>query len=237
MLTRDKFAPILKIVLDSSVTPKTIQNVFRASGLYPWNSDAIDYSKCLGRSTSTHIALDNMSDSVSNPFVVFSEIVGNSRLLQFAEMERENVSNDSAIMSSDATCLYQLYKKFKPILTNNISDDQCIDPISNEDNITDVLEFTPADISTNNISDDKCIWIDPIPNQDNIMDVLEITPADVSTYNISDDQRIVSISNQDNIMDVLEFTPADISNMAIIIENIEISRRPSPNLRWIYQTI
>ena len=28
---------------------ETIKNGFKASGIYPWNKEAIDYSKCLGK--------------------------------------------------------------------------------------------------------------------------------------------------------------------------------------------
>lgn len=45
------FATVLQDCLRNSVTVKTIKNGFRASGLYPWDRNAIDPSKCLGKST------------------------------------------------------------------------------------------------------------------------------------------------------------------------------------------
>lgn len=50
-LTKEKFAPILKIVVDTSISKSTIINGFRSCGLYPFNENAIDYTKCLGKST------------------------------------------------------------------------------------------------------------------------------------------------------------------------------------------
>lgn len=48
-LTKEHFAPVLKIVVDKVSKSETIiKNGFRATGLYPWNPAAIDFSKCLG---------------------------------------------------------------------------------------------------------------------------------------------------------------------------------------------
>jgi hypothetical protein len=41
VLTKEKFAPVLKTLVDN-VKPETDQNDFRASGLYPWNPAAIE---------------------------------------------------------------------------------------------------------------------------------------------------------------------------------------------------
>lgn len=68
-ITKIHFAPILKEAL-SALTEITIANGFRACGLYPWNSGAIDYSKCLGKQTSsqetmiTHITAEDAEDKV-----------------------------------------------------------------------------------------------------------------------------------------------------------------------------
>ena len=45
---KEHFAPVLKIVIEKVSKSETIKNGFRATGLYPWNPDAIDFSKCLG---------------------------------------------------------------------------------------------------------------------------------------------------------------------------------------------
>ncbi|KAF2888796.1 hypothetical protein ILUMI_17377, partial [Ignelater luminosus] len=42
------FASLLKTVIDTTVRPCIIVNGFKACGLYPWDPEAIDYSKCLG---------------------------------------------------------------------------------------------------------------------------------------------------------------------------------------------
>lgn len=49
-LTKLEFVPILKTAIKGSLKPDTIINGFRACGLQPWNTDALDYTKCLGDS-------------------------------------------------------------------------------------------------------------------------------------------------------------------------------------------
>ncbi|KAK9700879.1 Pao retrotransposon peptidase [Popillia japonica] len=50
LITKEQFAPILKCVLDKVIKPEVITNGFRACGIFPWNPNNIDFTKCLGRS-------------------------------------------------------------------------------------------------------------------------------------------------------------------------------------------
>ena len=50
---KEDFAPILKELLDSLDLTPTIINGFKATGLFLSNPATIDYSKCLGKDTST----------------------------------------------------------------------------------------------------------------------------------------------------------------------------------------
>nr|CAI5817822.1 unnamed protein product [Callosobruchus analis] len=45
-LTQERVAPILKTVIENYIKPDIIRHGFRATGLFPWNTDVIDYSKC-----------------------------------------------------------------------------------------------------------------------------------------------------------------------------------------------
>nr|CAI5851337.1 unnamed protein product [Callosobruchus analis] len=49
-ISKEEFPAILKTALDGLNKQYTV-NGFRASGLLPWNPDALDYSKCLGKKT------------------------------------------------------------------------------------------------------------------------------------------------------------------------------------------
>ena len=48
-ISKAHFGDLMKKTFDQ-LSPQTIKNGFRASGLYPWDSNNIDYTKCLGKS-------------------------------------------------------------------------------------------------------------------------------------------------------------------------------------------
>lgn len=50
---------LLKDTIDNSMKPTTIINGFRATGLCPWNADAVDYTKCLGTKTKLNSSPKN----------------------------------------------------------------------------------------------------------------------------------------------------------------------------------
>ncbi|KAF2889645.1 hypothetical protein ILUMI_16528, partial [Ignelater luminosus] len=58
-VTKETFPPILQCVLEKSINPNIIVNGFRTCGLNPWNPDAINYSKCLGKNPSNKIKQEN----------------------------------------------------------------------------------------------------------------------------------------------------------------------------------
>lgn len=43
----DEFGGILELAIKASFKPQTVINGFRVCGLYPFNADAVDYSKCI----------------------------------------------------------------------------------------------------------------------------------------------------------------------------------------------
>jgi hypothetical protein len=47
VLNKVSFEPLLKEVIESSTKLETLGNGFRASGFYPLNPNALDYSMCL----------------------------------------------------------------------------------------------------------------------------------------------------------------------------------------------
>lgn len=50
--TKNEFAPLLDSILKKHIDKKIIVNGFRACGLYPWNPDAINFQKCLGKNVT-----------------------------------------------------------------------------------------------------------------------------------------------------------------------------------------
>ena len=53
-LTKEDFGPVLAKTLEKHIDKDMVINGFKACGLYPWNPNAIDYSKCLGKSSDNH---------------------------------------------------------------------------------------------------------------------------------------------------------------------------------------
>lgn len=47
VLTKCTFCPLLQSILNDDSLPQTIQNGFRKCGLYPFNPEAVDYTKCI----------------------------------------------------------------------------------------------------------------------------------------------------------------------------------------------
>lgn len=73
-LTQEKFAPLLKTVIDTYLKTHILKNGFLTTGLCPWNPDAIDYSKCLGK-MKKEPKLEETKD-IAIPYSRFKEILG-----------------------------------------------------------------------------------------------------------------------------------------------------------------
>lgn len=62
--TKEKFAPLLQRVI-ANINKKNIINGFRTTGLYPWNPEAIDFTKCLGKSCNNKTMQLKYNNSLS----------------------------------------------------------------------------------------------------------------------------------------------------------------------------
>jgi hypothetical protein len=65
-LTRQHVAPLLKKVVENRVTLTTIKNGFRRCGIFPFNPDNVDYSKCIKMSKPETIKNTDASTVDSN---------------------------------------------------------------------------------------------------------------------------------------------------------------------------
>ncbi|KAI4466744.1 hypothetical protein MML48_2g00006030 [Holotrichia oblita] len=103
-LTKEKFAPILKLAIDNHLNRDILKNGFRACGLFPWNPDSLDYSKCLGKSTQL-LRTTNIQPTVKMNYETFKGIVGKellSKFETFSEMQENESFNK----------LYDMWKFF-----------------------------------------------------------------------------------------------------------------------------
>lgn len=86
ILSKSDFASVFKNAFEQ-IAEKTIVNGFRACGLYPWNPDAIEYSKCLGKTNGGDN--DNEIDSDSEDVVVSGpEVTVHHDSIETIEIER-----------------------------------------------------------------------------------------------------------------------------------------------------
>lgn len=99
LLTREKFAPILKKVVDNEISPLIIKKGFRACGIYPFDKNAIDYSKCIGKSKKVQTKKD-----IS--FEDFEKVLGADKISKFKEMA---VLPTLELANADELMLYKLY--------------------------------------------------------------------------------------------------------------------------------
>lgn len=66
-VNKSNFAPILQDVFKKKATPIVIQNGFRKCGLYPFEADSVDYSKCLKSRLKNHDGQPQKSTSDGEP--------------------------------------------------------------------------------------------------------------------------------------------------------------------------
>lgn len=128
MLTKETFAPVLNRVLETSISSETVKNGFRACGLYPWDQNALDYSKCLGKSKSydepaqAPISSTNAHNKPDLNYQQFINIIGNDHCELFEKMNNESYMEHQEV-SKECQILFTIFKHF-----NNLS----FTPVTNQ---------------------------------------------------------------------------------------------------------
>jgi len=96
VLNKVTFAPLLKEVINFAAKPETLVKGFQACGLYPPNSNAEDYTKCLGKNTTrpTNEKIGRQDPSTihckedaSMDYATFVNIVGKKKVEKFGMNE------------------------------------------------------------------------------------------------------------------------------------------------------
>ncbi|XP_072945089.1 uncharacterized protein, partial [Epargyreus clarus] len=85
-LTKINFVPLLNKTIKDTISALTVINGFKATGLYPWNVNAVDYTKCLGKANIQHAETFNEANKEKVMTKDdFKNIVGASKLNQIEQ--------------------------------------------------------------------------------------------------------------------------------------------------------
>ncbi|XP_050293612.1 uncharacterized protein LOC126734122 [Anthonomus grandis grandis] len=115
-LGKHHFAPILDKAL-KNLKGEAIVNGFKSSGLFPWNPESIDYSKCLGKKQREIEHLEEIKTDKKIDYDLFCKML-NTDLLQKLETGKA-VENHKNCKYFDI--LRNIYSKLKPSSALNIS--------------------------------------------------------------------------------------------------------------------
>lgn len=105
-ITAKNFAPLLKTVADKGLNGDIIRHGFRATGLFPFNPDNIDFRKCLKGIAQTNQPSDT-KDEMS--FKKFAEIVDEERIQSF---KRRTTTGKLPHETEDQFLLFKLFTQF-----------------------------------------------------------------------------------------------------------------------------
>jgi len=110
MLTLERMAPLLKTVINKfSQNRNIIQNGFRTCGIYPWDQNVVDYSKCLGIQ-KTSICKKRPSKTATISFEIFMKVVGDYLLQQ--QLETFFPQDGSEKRSEEFIVLHRLLQEY-----------------------------------------------------------------------------------------------------------------------------
>lgn len=111
-LTKMDFAPLLKTILDNMVKETTIINGFRVTGLYPFNKNNVDYSKCLAKTEPPAVNNETAPSTETTPYVMretdFREIDGETILYKCQTATERSLSEND----QDFLVIYRMWQRF-----------------------------------------------------------------------------------------------------------------------------
>lgn len=104
---RAQFAPLLSIAMKAA-TPEIISNGFRKCGLYPFNVDAIDLTKCMSHD-STHSAIDKPAEISVEHALYFESLMSQRRVKEFRAVD----PNEPWTGEESAKELFYVWRKIR----------------------------------------------------------------------------------------------------------------------------
>nr|CAH7743641.1 unnamed protein product [Callosobruchus chinensis] len=107
------FARILEKAVDVSTKTETVINGFKVCGLYPFDPNAIDYTKCLGKDQVQHLdTVEEQQNHSEMDYETFLAIVGPEKIKSFQNF-RERVT-ESHISDENLSLLFNIWTAKSP---------------------------------------------------------------------------------------------------------------------------
>lgn len=218
-LTKFDFAPVLKIAVENQNLPEHIRKGFRRCGLFPFDCNAPDYTKCVQNS------LENLQpiitpDNDKLQCLSSEDFQTTYKVLDSLKEEMIHKVNDIDLLLQDL----KTYEKKK--LENNLTENEINEYEVNEDGTLSLVQANKINILR--------VDIIPPPKDDNKSDCISITDTDIENVifenlqgtDIGEDIEELRIDTEDdtepNTTELTAFSASDKENATIIISDNQI---------------
>lgn len=227
-------APILANAVEKfSPDDNTIRNGFKVYGLYPWNPNAVDYTKCLAAATNKTQEIDTSRpyNTAAVSFETFSKIVGENLLQELQSFLHQKKPEDKSL---EFHILHKLLLEYKTSSKFIQTEEPHPVVILNEENgPAGKREYEAILLDSNNIEIPEYINLEDVPiimtnnsAQDNIILINDaaIDKNDISTINTNLNEVRANNENlvnaESNILIDLDFImPIEAENSQLIAIN------------------
>lgn len=167
-LTKVSFVPLLEKTIQQWISPSTVINGFRATGLFPWNVNSIDYSKCIGKSNAPKENQNNLCQD--RPILLsleeFKKILGDKKL---TEVEQDPLKSENVYLKK----IWDFFQGKQTLLTNELLENTDIDDdVHTQDTLS---EFIPVTDNVTGHSVDVANMRVIIANEETLSDFIPVT--------------------------------------------------------------
>ncbi|XP_058836948.1 uncharacterized protein LOC131693263 [Topomyia yanbarensis] len=197
----DEFGCILEMAINSSFKSKTVINGFRACGLYPFNADAVDYSKCIARKHDDQLPQEK-SGGEESVLISCQDIQNAINLIPVRKAALYRVVEMDDFANEDDKIVCSIYKKIlAPLDERDMPEEESIG----------VTEFAAHSEKLN-------VFKSPIALDESI-GTSENVRADRTDGTTQTDRLIIEVQTFDEVCTVSMNTPNSLSGQELQIKS------------------
>lgn len=189
VLTRSVFAPLLEEAFKAA-TPSTIANGFRKCGLYPFNADAIDYSRCINDQTRHDIA-DKPNEIGPEHFLYIESLMRRGRAEAFRAVNKD----EDWTGEESAKELFYVWRNIEGNVENEENIDSAGDGLLENQELKDSAQETIRPIATQARQN---VDVQNIPEDDFLKSADEVIENQEDEQNQPDDPVVDIQNNPEN---------------------------------------